>query len=315
MARLITLRFLPINDQLLLPTTALGTETLSIPLANPYPFVFPHLARTITFTSSDDLTGTNFRITGTDQFGNVISEILVGPNNETIESTLEYNTVTNISADEEYTNLSIGSGTHGTFQWVKLNTFSAVGLTTVAAEVISDAAVPIEYSLYATLDKLEFYQKAGATYRYVYPGSPVLLGDDPLTTVNDSNIVTVTVPSTAGFVNGDIVQISGAEATNGISQAAINARSMITVIDDTHFSYQAASPANADGTEGGSSVTYTLPAPPYRFVLNDDNGDGIFDRSESSLSQHEALGAIQVVVTDIIPGAGFVVNIMQQGIN
>lgn len=316
MARLITLNFLPQNTQLLLPTTVLGgVATPSIPLSNPYPFVFPNLARTISFTSTDDLSGTNFTIEGTDQFGNPISEIRDGPNNETLESNLEYNTITNISSDGAYTNFSIGSGNRGTFQWIKLNTFSSFGNVTIAADVVTGTEDPISYSLYTTLDKLEYYENAGSTYQYVHPASPILLGNNPLSTVTGSYIVVVTVPSTSGFRDNDVVKISDAEETNGITVDSINQRSMITVIDETHFSYEAAQMANATGTGGGSAVTYTLPNLPYRFPLKDGGGDPIELRNSSVLTQQIGIPAIQAVVSSTRIGTGFIVNILQQGIN
>src|SRR5271170_2226067 len=120
MSRLIRLSFLPSDTQLLLPTVVAGPGAAnpSITLANPYPFVFPQLQRTITFTSIDNLSLVHFQITGTDQFGNSITENTVGPNNNTVTSLYQYNRITNISSNANYTNLSIGSGSTGTFQWV-----------------------------------------------------------------------------------------------------------------------------------------------------------------------------------------------------
>jgi hypothetical protein len=123
MARLITLNFPPTNATALLPKTVAGGEaTSSIPLANPYPYIFPNLTRSITLTSTDDLAAVNFTFSGTDQFGNAISEVLVGPNNDTVTSAKLYNTITNIAANGDWTNFSIGYGATGEFQWIKTNT-------------------------------------------------------------------------------------------------------------------------------------------------------------------------------------------------
>ena len=92
MARLISLSF-PISNTQLLVSDASGPADTPIPLANPYPFVFPNLARTITLSSPDNL-DFNFIINGTDLFGNAISETLTGTNNSTVTSVNQYNTIT-----------------------------------------------------------------------------------------------------------------------------------------------------------------------------------------------------------------------------
>lgn len=49
--------------------------------------------------AGDDLTGINFTITGTTDQGQVISEVIAGPNAVTAQSVLDYSTVTSIEAD------------------------------------------------------------------------------------------------------------------------------------------------------------------------------------------------------------------------
>lgn len=49
--------------------------------------------------AGDNLTGINFTLTGTDDQGHVISEIIAGPNAVTAQSVLDYTTVVSISAD------------------------------------------------------------------------------------------------------------------------------------------------------------------------------------------------------------------------
>lgn len=169
MARLITLSFPASNTQLLLSTTvAGGGATASIPLNNPYPFVFPDLARTITLTSTDNLTGVNFTITGTDQFGNASTEVLAGPG-ATVTSVNKYNTITNISSSGVYTNFSIGSGSTGTFQWIKLNTMNVDAQVSIAGEITGT----INYSVNQTLDTLEKYVAAGPSFTYVVNTTPI----------------------------------------------------------------------------------------------------------------------------------------------
>lgn len=53
--------------------------------------------RTVGLTSAGNLSAVNFTITGTDQQGRVISEVLAGPNAATVSSVLNYKTVTSIA--------------------------------------------------------------------------------------------------------------------------------------------------------------------------------------------------------------------------
>lgn len=220
MSRLITLSFLASNTQLLLSTTvAGGGVTASIALNNPYPFVFPNLSRTITLTSTANLSGVNFTITGTDQFGIVISEVLAGPNNTTVPSTKQYHTITNISSNGVYTNFSIGSGAIGTFQWIKLNTMNVDFQATVTGEVTGT----ITYTINQTFDLLEYSNNissnigAGSTLSYFVNTTPVSF---PF--VNSGSIKTTTPlasPTTA--LQGIVTASTGGALTINILQQGI----------------------------------------------------------------------------------------------
>ena len=73
-------------------------------------------ASAITLTSTGNISGVNFTITGTDIAGNALSEVLAGPNNNTVTSTKFYNTVTQIATNGAVgTNTSAGNaaGTSG----------------------------------------------------------------------------------------------------------------------------------------------------------------------------------------------------------
>jgi hypothetical protein len=56
-------------------------------------------ASKVTLTSTGNISGVNFTITGTDIAGNSLSEVLAGPNNTTVTSTKFYNTVTQIATN------------------------------------------------------------------------------------------------------------------------------------------------------------------------------------------------------------------------
>lgn len=206
MARVISLSFPATNTQQLLSTTvAGGAATASISLNSRYPYVFQNLARTITLTSTDNLSGVNFIISGTNQYGVSQSETLAGPNN-TVTSVNQYHTITNISCNGAYTNFSIGSGSTGTFQWQKLNTMSPYCAVTISAHVTGT----INYSINGTLDQLEYYNNIssnigqGSTISYVVNTAPSVNAiDASLTSATTSINYTFFTPLTAlqGIVN------------------------------------------------------------------------------------------------------------------
>lgn len=307
MARLISLSFLASDTQLLV-SDASGPADTPIPLANPYPFVFPNLARSITLSSPDNL-NFNFIIDGTDQFGNSISETLTGPNNSTVTSANQYNTITSIKSHEfdPYTNLSIGSGSAGTFQWIKLNTFNINPNITIAAEVVGT----INYSINQTIDSLGDYVTTGTFFRYVQPSAPILLGHSPLQTTNGSSVVTVLVPSTAGLATGDIVMIEGAEETGGIAPNALNIRAAITVLSDVTFSYVAGAVSSADDIDGGTTVTYTFSPLPVSFPVTANLTNATTNQIYTLTSP---VTALQGVVNSSSAGGSLKINFLQQGV-
>lgn len=307
MARLISLSFLASDTQLLV-SDASGPADTPIPLANPYPFIFPNLTRTITLSSPDNL-DFNFIINGTDQFGNSISETLIGPNNSTVTSAKQYNTITSIKSHEfdPYTNLSIGSGSAGTFQWIKLNTFNINPNITIAAEVVGT----INYSINQTIDSLGDYVTTGPFFRYVQPSAPILLGHSPLQTTNGSSVVTVLVPSTAGLATGDIVMIEGAEETGGIAPNALNIRAAITVLSDVTFSYVAGAVSSADDIDGGTTVTYTFSPLPVSFPVTANLTNATTNQIYTLTSP---VTALQGVVNSSSAGGSLKINFLQQGV-
>lgn len=82
--------------------------------------IFPGISRTISITSTDDCSNINYTINGTLN-GSFVTQTIAGPNNETIESTQLFDTITSISGKGgPFTRLrfqSIGSGTSGNTHW------------------------------------------------------------------------------------------------------------------------------------------------------------------------------------------------------
>lgn len=308
MARLITL-FFPAEDPQFLLEGGNGAATSSILLANSYPVSFPNLARTITLTSPDNL-DFNFPIYGTDQFGNAISEVLTGPNNSTVISAHQYNTITAIGSQFAYTNLDIGIGSTGTFQWIKLNTLNIAPNTTISVEVFGT----INYTINQTIESLGGYESVGPFFKYNQPGPLIFIGDNnPITTTNGSSLIKVIglTPFTQGLSTGDIVTIGGAQTTGGLTPQQLNISAPITIVSPYEFDYHAQANAASDDVGGGSNVTYTFPAIPVSFPVT-------ADLTNATTNQIYALSspvtALQGIVNSSSAGGSLIINFLQQGI-
>ncbi len=89
--------------------------------------------------------------------------------------------------------------------------------------------------------------------------STVNLANNPITTVNGSNVVTVGVASTAGLVAGQYITISGATAVNGITAPQLNISAPITnIVVNTSFQYATTGVATGSGSGGGAAVSYGI---------------------------------------------------------
>ncbi len=92
--------------------------------------------------------------------------------------------------------------------------------------------------------------------------SPIIinLSGNPLATVINQNIVTVTIPEVTTLRSGMLVTILGATGFNGLRDDQLNIASVpITVLNSTSFSYFVSSNATATGNGGGGSVSYSYP--------------------------------------------------------
>lgn len=82
----------------------------------------------------------------------------------------------------------------------------------------------------------------------------ILLGNNPISTTNATNVVNVTVPDSSIFRAGQILTLSGAVATGGLTAEQINIEAPITIVDGTHYSFVAPATATATATGGGNQV-------------------------------------------------------------
>lgn len=82
--------------------------------------------RTVSITSTGNISGVNFTITGRDANGAVVTETRAGPNNTTVYTTALFNTVTSVTVNGAVgTATSIGSGTTGATNWFTVDYFQS----------------------------------------------------------------------------------------------------------------------------------------------------------------------------------------------
>ena len=111
---------------------------------------------------------------------------------------------------------------------------------------------------------LKLYVNLGGGYYDVTPiRSTVTLGTDPIATVDETAVITITTSSAHGAVTGDYVTIAGATASGGITTGSLNTEHRIVALGDpaganttTKFRIVCnAQATSTDTAEGGSSVT------------------------------------------------------------
>src|ERR1051325_5066760 len=76
-----------------------------------------NIFRTITLTSTNNLSAVNFTITGVGTSGAVITETIAGPNSNTVATTGFFQTVTSITFNAAVTAVSAGTGQTGQTGW------------------------------------------------------------------------------------------------------------------------------------------------------------------------------------------------------
>lgn len=142
------------NSIALLQTTAgAGSLTLNGALASGGVATIP-IPSQVTLTSTGNISGVNFTITGTNYRGQAISEVLAGPNNNTVTSVYTYATVTSITVNGAVgTNTSVGNGQSGSSPVVPLDLYLTpfnVSLWAIATGTISYDVQYTEDDVFAT---------------------------------------------------------------------------------------------------------------------------------------------------------------------
>jgi hypothetical protein len=74
------------------------------------------ISRNVSLTSTNNLSGVNFTITGVLN-GSSVSEIIAGPNNNTVYTTQLFDVIVSVSVNAAVSNVSVGTGLIGKTHW------------------------------------------------------------------------------------------------------------------------------------------------------------------------------------------------------
>src|SRR5271155_6191383 len=130
-------------------------------LANPnsdqVSFISRGYSRSVSLTSTGNLSGVNFTIVGT-QNGVPVSQTLSGPNNNTIyanPTTITYDVITSITVNGAVaTAVSIGTGYTGFFPLININLEKRSGITNYSLSTAQLTAASIHTTIYNTNDNI-----------------------------------------------------------------------------------------------------------------------------------------------------------------
>lgn len=108
---------------------------------------------TVSLTSTDDFSAITFTIIGTDANGNSISEAIAGPNNDTVETTKIFATVTQIQTDAPagLTTETVSAGNSavglGPTAWWPLDIYTPNQVTSISGTIVSGSVTySVEYT-------------------------------------------------------------------------------------------------------------------------------------------------------------------------
>lgn len=105
------------------------------------------IQRTVSISSTGDLTGVNFTITGKDSNGAVVTETRAGPNNSTVETTAQFQEITSVTVNGAVgTAVTLGTGSVGATQWFKTDYFRNPVNFGLYVDLTSTANVTVQYT-------------------------------------------------------------------------------------------------------------------------------------------------------------------------
>ena len=111
-------------------------------------------ARHVSIASAGNDSARTFTVTGTDRYGNTISEAITGPNATTVNGTKNFLTVTQVSVDDDTVGaITVGSANECETGWIPLDHY--MSSFKVALAVHLSAGANMTYAVQHTLDNVQ----------------------------------------------------------------------------------------------------------------------------------------------------------------
>lgn len=114
--------------------------------------------RHVSITSAANDSGRTFTVTGTDRYGNVVSETITGPNTTTVTGVLNYATITQVAIDAASAGaLTVGSADEADTEWFEMSLLVSPTAISIGGYVSSGASLA-----WGVQDCMEDYTKGSA---------------------------------------------------------------------------------------------------------------------------------------------------------
>lgn len=187
------------QDLLAAGNLVLNSNLQNSPVSTSGPYLYSQVARTVALSSPNDLSLVNFTISGigsdVDMNGNptgafaVTTEIMAGPNNESLDSTKIWKQINSISGDAVANGISAGFGTSGITQYTFMDYNKTAFYATCQMQVLDGAG--LTYTVYESLTKPETPNNRGSfdVWPVAIPAFSVAAGMIAATTSQIAQIV------------------------------------------------------------------------------------------------------------------------------
>lgn len=131
----------------------LNGTLFDINVPNQISFIDSNIIRSVSITSTNNLSGRTFTITGF-QNSAPIQESITGPNNTTVYGTKNFDIITSVSVNGSANAVKVGTGSNGYLPLLVVNSGTSIINYSVSVIFPPSGTTNINYSLYRTLDQL-----------------------------------------------------------------------------------------------------------------------------------------------------------------
>lgn len=123
-------------------------------------YTIPNVSRLLTLTSGSNLSGIGFTFVGLDINQAAVTEVLAGPNNNTVPTANNYHTLLSVTPTTSNAGtVSVGTGATGSTQWITLDSNRNNSQLAMIQAVVGGT---ITYSVSGTADRVQYAVNTGA---------------------------------------------------------------------------------------------------------------------------------------------------------